>query len=184
VSLNIALHQERSMAKKKTKSITKPASKSAKKPAAKKPARKSAGKPASGGKKAASSLAPKPLSTGSGASAAEIGAAVCGSVNSGQPDLPLWEKYWSPAVESIEGMGMIWSGRPAMEAKCTEWMRTHTIHGCSAEGPYVGATGFSVKYKMDVTDTATGQRIMMEEIGVYTVKNGKVIREEFMYGGM
>ena len=53
-----------------------------------------------------------------------------------------------------------------------------------AEGPYVGATGFSVKFRMDIKDNSTGRRTIMEEIGVYTVFNGKIIQEEFMYGSM
>jgi hypothetical protein len=61
-------------------------------------------------------------------------------------------------------------------------MSTHRLHGASAEGPYIGASGFSVKFAMDVEDTTTNDRSLMEEIGVYTVQNGKIVREEFMYG--
>lgn len=163
----------------------KTAKKSSKKPAPKsKPRAKAATRSKPAAAKSSSPKGPRPLGTGPGTSAREIGQAVCQSINTGQPDKPLWDSYWSKDVESIEGAGMIWSGRPAMEAKCEEWMRTHTIHGCSAEGPFVGATGFAIKFKMDVTDTTTNQRMLFEEIGVYTVKNGKVVREEFMYGGM
>ena len=58
----------------------------------------------------------------------------------------------------------------------------HTLHGASAEGPYIGATGFAVKFRVDVTENASGKRLLMEEVGVYTVENGKIVREEFMYG--
>jgi hypothetical protein len=34
---------------------------------------------------------------------------------------------------------------------------------------------------MDVEEKKTGNRRTMREVGVYTVENGKVIREEFMY---
>lgn len=158
------------------------AKKSAKKAA--KPAKKSSTKANTKSSKGAASLAPKPIKTGPGPSAMEIGQAVVASVNKGMGDMKLWDAFWSPAIESIEGLGaeMVWTGRKAMEAKGEQWMSTHTIHGASAEGPYVGATGFAVKFRMDVTDTTTGKRELMEEVGVYTVKNGKVIREEFMYG--
>jgi hypothetical protein len=33
---------------------------------------------------------------------------------------------------------------------------------------------------MDVETKSTGAREWMEEIGVYTVKDGKIVREEFM----
>ena len=56
--------------------------------------------------------------------------------------------------------------------------------GGVAEGPFVGATGFAVKFRMDIKDNSTGRRTLMEEIGVYTVLKGKIIQEEFMYGAM
>jgi hypothetical protein len=34
---------------------------------------------------------------------------------------------------------------------------------------------------MSVTNRMTGERTDMSEVGVYTVKNGKIVREEFMY---
>ena len=40
------------------------------------------------------------------------------------------------------------------------------------------------KFKMDVEDKSTGRRTIMEEVGVYTVKNGRIVQEEFMYGAM
>ena len=92
----------------------------------------------------------------------------------------------SPQVTSIEGVGvsLAWSGRKAVEAKNAGWVETHVIHSCSAEGPYVGATGFAMRMRMDVEDKTTGDRVMMDEVGAYTVLNGKVIQEEFMYGSM
>lgn len=149
------------------------AKKTAKKVAKKAPGKKPAAQPAKGGGKM--------ISTGKGPTPAEIGADLVALFNAGKYDEPC-AKYWSPGIESIEGMGMSFSGRKAVNAKNTEWYRTHKIHAASAEGLYVGATGFAVKFRMDVEDTTNNQRIKMEEVGVYTVKNGKIIREEFMYG--
>ncbi len=156
--------------------------KPAKKTPAKKPAKKAASKPAR--KPTKKSPAPKPVKTGRGPTPAEIGTAVVANINAGRPDKLIWDKFWSPAVASVEGAGVAlgWTGRKAMEAKCNEWLAGHTIHGCAAEGPYLGASGFSVKLRMDVEDKSTGRRTLMEEIAVYTVLNGKIIREEFMYG--
>lgn len=122
------------------------------------------------------------VSTGPGASAMELGQQLVSLFNQGKADQ--WIRaVWAPQIESIEGvgMGMGWRGKKAVEAKNAGWMATHKVHGASAEGPYVGSTGFCVKLKMDVEDTTNGQRMNMEEIGTYTVKNGKIIREEFMY---
>jgi hypothetical protein len=124
---------------------------------------------------------PKAVSSGRGASPADIGRDLVAMFNAQVPEREIWDKHFSQALVSIEGNGMAWSGLKAVAAKGAEWLAQHTIHGASAEGPFVGATGFAVKFRMDVEVKATGQRIQMDEIGVYTVKNGKVVQEEFMY---
>lgn len=164
------------MAKKNSK---KPTKKPAAKKASKAPAKSSGKKPT--GKQAA---APKPVTTGRGPTPGEIGAAVVAHLNSGaHSDVPLWNKYWSDAVESVEGRGMSWRGRKAMEAKCMEWVAQHDVLGCRATGPFVGASGFAVHMEIEVRPKAGGDVMRMKEVGVYTVKDGKVVREEFMYGG-
>ncbi len=165
------------MAKKKA------ARKSAAKPAARKPAKKArkAAKPAA---RQRPSIAPSPVKTGPGASPMEIGQSLVGMFNKGQFG-EIEQKWWNPReITSVEGVGvsMAWSGRAAVDAKNQGWMADHIIHGASAEGPFVGASGFAVRFRMDVETKSTGERQIMDEVGVYTVKNGKIIREEFMYG--
>ncbi len=41
---------------------------------------------------------------------------------------------------------------------------------------------FVVRFKMDLTQKETGNRIQMDEVGVYTIKNGKIAEERFFYG--
>lgn len=160
------------------------ASKPAKKPA-KAPAKKAASKPA---KKAApvkfDALAPIAVDTGKGASAAEIGTQLVAMFNQGQ-FTEIEDKFWNKKeIASIEGVGvgMAWIGVKAVRAKNDAWMADHEIHGGSAEGPYVGSTGFAVRFKMDVTTKSTGERMVMDEIGVYSIEDGKIVCEEFMYG--
>ena len=154
--------------------------KASKKPAAAKAATKSPAKRKA--PKKAASLAPRPISSGKGATPAEIGAAVVAHLNSGAAsDAPLWDRYWSSAVESVEGSGSVWSGRKAMQAKCAEFMSQHDILACRATGPFVGATGFAVHLEIDLKPKQS-DAMQLKEIAVYTVKNGKVVREEFMYG--
>lgn len=166
---------------KKPAASAKASSKAKPKAGAKKPQPKqAAGKPASAPKL----VGMHPISTGSGASAAEIGGAVVAHINSGaHDDTPLWDKYWSKDFVSIEGIGanLAWHGRAAVKEKCEGWMSENTVHGCRAEGPFVGSTGFSVHITMDVEEKKSGNRRTMREVGVYTVQNGKVVREEFMY---
>lgn len=134
-------------------------------------------------KKQSKKFKPKEVKIGKGASPFDVGKAVVEGINRGTPDADLWKKFWSKKARSIEGMGvnMAWDGLKAIDAKCKEWVATHKIYSASAEGPYVGATGFSIKFTMDVEDTSTGKRETMNEVGVYRMKNGKVVEEEFMY---
>jgi hypothetical protein len=37
-----------------------------------------------------------------------------------------------------------------------------------------------VQYDIDVTDRNSKKRMQMSEVGVYTVKDGKIVREEFL----
>ncbi len=60
-------------------------------------------------------------------------------------------------------------------------MSDNVIHGASTEGPFVVSTGFAVRFRMDVETKSTGQRRVMDEVGVYTVEDGKIVCEEFMY---
>lgn len=156
---------------KKSKKSTKPA---------KKPAAKSAGKAAKKSAPKRDALAPVAVKTGAGASPLELGAKLVADFNSGKMEMT---GAWSKDIVSIEGMGvsMAWHGRKAVDAKNAWWMSDHIVHGARAEGPYVGATGFGVKFEMDVETRSTGKREKMVEIGVYTVKNGKIVQEEFMY---
>ncbi len=157
------------------KAANKKSSKPTKKPAPKKPISRKAPK--------RDPLAPVPVTTGKGATAVEVGKSLVEMFNAGKWK-EIEEKWWDAAkIMSIEGVGVWlgWVGKKAVEAKNAGWTAEHTIHGASAEGPYVGSSGFSVRFKMDVETKATGARTVMEEVGVYTVEHGKIVREEFMY---
>ena len=60
-----------------------------------------------------------------------------------------------------------------------EIMETHQIY--VAEGPFIGASGFSVVIKSDFTHRATGTRHIFREVGIFTIEDGKVVREEYLY---
>jgi hypothetical protein len=125
---------------------------------------------------------PKRITTGAGATAEAIGKELVSEFNKGRYEINT--RLWSPKLVCIEGGGMAWHGFKNVEAKNKFWSGGNIILGASAEGPYVGSTGFAVKFKMDVEDKSTGRRTIMEEVGVYTVKNGRIVQEEFMYGAM
>ena len=48
-------------------------------------------------------------------------------------------------------------------------------------GPYPHDDRFAVRFLYDVTDKPSGKRFTMDEVGLFTVVNGKITREEFFY---
>lgn len=174
------------MAKKSKKKSAKKTGTMGKKGAGGKKAGKKAGKKMgkkAGAKRGGASAGPYDVKTGRGAGPAEIGKDLVASFNSQTPDEEIWKKWFSPQIESIEGSGQGWRGMKGLKAKSAGFHERYTVHGAKAEGPFVGGTGFAVKFTMDMEDKQTGQRHSGTEVGVYTVKNGKVVCEEFMYGG-
>ena len=126
--------------------------------------------------------APTQTTTGSGAGPAEIGAAVASALRSGTKDRDLWDTWWdNDRIASIEGDGSTWTGRKALEAKSEAWEAENEVTSFEINGPFVGATGFALHYSVGLKNRKTGEKMDMTEVAVYTVENGKVVREEFMY---
>jgi hypothetical protein len=112
----------------------------------------------------------------------EIANDVVAHVNKGgMDDTPIWDKHWSKDCVSVEGDGSEHAGREAMEKKFEWWFNSVTMHSCTCEGPYVNQDGFAIKYTIDCeSKDGTWPRMTMSEVGVYTVEDGKVVRESFM----
>ena len=75
-------------------------------------------------------------------------------------------------------------GIDGVRGKNEWWIGNHDVHSASSDGPFVNGDQFAVIYDYDVTAKAgpqAGQRFQMKEVGVYTVANGKVVREVFHY---
>jgi ketosteroid isomerase-like protein len=93
---------------------------------------------------------------------------------------------YSPDIVSVESMGneqmpREQKGIDAIRAKNEWWSENNTVHSAATDGPFVGDGKFAVHYKYDVTFKPTGDRQIMEEMALYTVNDGKVVREEFFY---
>ena len=80
----------------------------------------------------------------------------------------------SPGLQTVEGIDAI-----RQKGKKFEEM-TEEVHGCYSNKPQVAGTHFSVVMGMDVTMKGQG-RMKMDEIAVYEVKNGKIVKEQFFY---
>jgi hypothetical protein len=98
------------------------------------------------------------------------------------------ETLYADDVVSIEGSGTDemparMEGIEAVKGKGEWWFANHEVHGMDTLGPFVGhrPDQFAAKFDLDVTPKATGQRMLLSEFGLYTVKDGKVVQEEFLY---
>lgn len=94
---------------------------------------------------------------------------------------------YSPEIVSVESMGnetmpREMKGIDAIRGKNKWWGDNHVTHSASVEGPFVGNDDkFAVYYNYDVTFKPTGVRNNMEEMALYTVRDGKIVREQFFY---
>jgi ketosteroid isomerase-like protein len=85
------------------------------------------------------------------------------------------------SYEPMDGPMAVARGVDAVREKGEWWTANHEVHGGTVDGPYVNGDQFALRFTMDVTPKATGERFTMDEIGLYTVKNGKIVEERFYY---
>ena len=72
-------------------------------------------------------------------------------------------------------------GRDALKRKAEEFNKSiEEMHSGYCSEPVVGGTHFAVAMGMDVTMKGAG-RLNMDEIAVYEVKNGKIVKEQFFF---
>jgi hypothetical protein len=94
---------------------------------------------------------------------------------------------YAPNIVSVEGDGKETTGQGPVIKKSEDWVADKTFNGETVAGPfYNGASPdqFAVYFTLDITPKATGKRITLEEVGVYTVNEDDLItREQFFYDG-
>jgi SnoaL-like protein len=71
-------------------------------------------------------------------------------------------------------------GIDQVRGKADWWLENMQVHSFEACGPFVAHDRFVVRYDADVTDKNSKKRFQLSEVGVYTVKDGKISREEFL----
>ncbi len=96
------------------------------------------------------------------------------------------DKLYSPKIVSVESMSSAEqpaekTGIDAIRAKNQWWVDNHDVHDARTNGPFVGENQFAVQYDYDVTVKATGARMQMTEMALYTVEDGKIVHEHFYY---
>jgi ketosteroid isomerase-like protein len=95
-------------------------------------------------------------------------------------------KLYSPRIVSIEPVGneampAEMTGIDAIRQKHEWWDANNEVHSMEVNGPFLGDNQFAVQYDFDTTFKPTGQRNRMTEMALYTVKDGKIVREHFYY---
>lgn len=99
------------------------------------------------------------------------------------------ERLYAPDIVSVEASGdetmpAEMRGIDAVRGKGEWWLANHEVHGSEAKGPFPHGDRFAVFFTMDVTSKTgpfAGKRMQFEEVALYTVKDGKIVREEFFY---
>ena len=95
------------------------------------------------------------------------------------------ENLYSKDIVSVEARAME-GGSPesrgieAVRGKTDWWVNNMDVHSAKVSGPFVAHDRFVVQYDIDATDKNSKKRMQMSEVGVYTVKDGKIVREEFL----
>ncbi|MFC0775513.1 SnoaL-like domain-containing protein [Terrimonas alba] len=80
----------------------------------------------------------------------------------------------SPGMQSVEGLNAIRQKGKQFNEMVEE------MHGGYSSEPLVAGNHFSVAMGMDVTMKGMG-RTKMDEIALYEVKDGKIVKEQFFY---
>ncbi len=80
----------------------------------------------------------------------------------------------APGLQSVEGL-------PAIKKKGEIFQgMVEEMHGGYSSEPIIAGNYFSVGMGMDVTMKGAG-RMKMDEIAVYEVKDGKIVKEQFFF---
>lgn len=95
-----------------------------------------------------------------------------------------YQKLYSPDIVSIEPEGTefpVSKGFEEVAKKGEWWKNTFEVHDTKVSEPTVADNWFSVRFEMDTTHKPSGERWKSSELGVYQVKDGKIVKEQFFY---
>jgi hypothetical protein len=96
---------------------------------------------------------------------------------------------YAPEMVSVEGNGKETVGKGAVIHKSEVFQGNNAIQSQDLRGPFfcgdapANSGRFAVYTSISFTPTAGGERRTHDEVGLYTVKNDVITREEFFYVG-
>jgi hypothetical protein len=95
-------------------------------------------------------------------------------------DLLYADDIVSVEARTMDGSAPETRGIKGVRDKVDWWTNAMEVHSFKVSDPFVAHDRFAVQYDIDVTDKESKQRRQLSEVGVYTVKDGKIAREEFL----
>ena len=95
------------------------------------------------------------------------------------------DELYAKDILSIEpraaaGMPAEMQGIDQVRGKNDWWEKNMEVHDSKVTGPFVAGDTFVVRFDVDATDKNSKKRMQMSEVGIYTVKDDKVVRERFL----
>ena len=96
---------------------------------------------------------------------------------------------YAPEMVSVEGDGREFVGKEAVIHKSEVFQGNNNITGQDLRGPFFLGNAnaksgkFAVYTSISFTPKSGGESQTHEEVGLYTVKNDMITREEFFYEG-
>jgi hypothetical protein len=95
-------------------------------------------------------------------------------------DLLYADEIVSVEARAMDGSSPETRGIKGVREKVDWWTNAMEVHSFKVSGPFVANDRFVVQYDIDVTDKESKKRMQMSEVGVYTIQDGKIVREEFL----
>ena len=97
---------------------------------------------------------------------------------------------YAPEMVSVEADGKEYVGKDVVIHKSEVFQGSNDILSQDVRGPFIlgdrnASSGrFAVYTSIDFAPKAGGDRVTHDEVGLYTVKNDTITREEFFYNDM
>lgn len=103
-------------------------------------------------------------------------------LNRANDHMTVYSEFYTDETVSVENWGGkldTYKGMEAIGEKGKKWMEDiKEMHSVTCSEPLVSDSSFAITFSMDVTYKSRG-RVAETEMAIYTVKDGKIIREEF-----
>ena len=107
-------------------------------------------------------------------------------VNQGK-HFEVMRNMYAPEMVSVEADGREFVGKENVIRKSEVFQGENNILSQDLRGPFIlgdpkaGSGKFAVYTSLDFAPKSGGPRVTHEEVGLYTVKNDTITREEFFY---